>query len=142
MEFIKEYLSAENATLLNQLEIFDYDREDIRKFGERDCWLVERDEKIYFVYVGGSGNLEQAPQQYDLIWKDKKVVIFKDNYSSYNTWNLCGIYAPTEFKSIETALTALIKIVLEENHKMYIAIQNTEKFTVNNFEITYRDEVK
>ena len=94
MKFTRDYISPEDAVMLNQLEIYDYDKKIIRKWKANDSWLIEQEQKIYFVQVGGSGNLEQAPQQYDLIWKGRKIVIFKDNYSSYDNWNLLGIYAP------------------------------------------------
>ena len=146
MKFTRDYISPEDAVMLNQLEIYDYDKKIIRKWKANDSWLIEQEQKIYFVHVGGSGNLEQAPQQYDLIWKGRKIVIFKDNYSSYDNWNLLGIYAPIEFKSVEATLIELIEIVLNENHRIDIRrseiIYNTEKFTVNNLNICYRDEVK
>ncbi len=146
MNFEREYISSSDESLFNQFEMYDYDKQIICKWREGYNWLVEREQEIYFVHVGGSGNLEQAPQQYDLIWKGKKIVIFKDNYSSYHCWNLLGIDAPIELKEYESELIELINIVLEENHRVNICrsglIYHNEKFTVNNFKITYRDNVR
>lgn len=146
MSFIKEYIPKKDEELFNLWKMYNYDKENIRKWNPYDKWLADRERKIYFMHIGGSGNLEQAPQQYNLIWDNKKIVIFIDNYSGIHDWNILKIYAPNELKLVETELITLIKTVIEENHKVDIYkggyIYCATKMTINNLHnIYYQDNV-
>lgn len=146
MAFIKEYITSEDIDFLNTLEIYNYHQKNIKCWNEKNIWMVDREKEIYFIYVGGSMNLEQDPQQYELIWKGKKVVIFQDNYSHDNKWILSGIYAPVEFEPMEEQLLDVIRMVLNEYYRIRFwrseTTYKTDELIVNNIEVTYKKEVK
>ncbi len=146
MSFKKEYIPQDYEELFNSFEIYDYHRQCLRKWCPSDKWLADVNKEIYFMYVGGSCNLEQDPQQYNLVLKNKKIVIFVDNYSSHDNWKLLGIYVPIELQSHEDELIELIKYVLQENHRVDISksgyVYSEKNLTINNFHILYKDVVK
>lgn len=136
MAFVKERISEADKDLFNSFEAYDYDNERILTWGlaggPRSKWVVDREREIYFFYVSGGHHLEQHPyQQYDLVWKGKKVVIFlqaRSNYDtkpdgsqySYHSYDIVDIRAPMELKKHERELIKLIIEAIKANHATVI----------------------
>lgn len=136
MAFVKERIPESDRDLFDSFEVYDYDNERILTWGlaggPRSKWVVDRKREIYFFYVSGGHHLEQHPyQQYDLVWNKKKVVIFlqaRSNYDtkpdgsqcSYYSYDIVGIRAPMELKKHERKLIRLIIEAIKANHATVI----------------------
>lgn len=135
MAFVKERIPEADKDLFNSFDVYDYDNgEDsiFTKWHSSRDWVVDRDEEIYFFYVFGGHHLEQHPyQQYDLVWKSKKVIVFlemwgqrnsqnKGESCSHYTYNIVRIYAPNEFKPLQQKMIELIKKAITVDHSIDI----------------------
>ena len=138
MAFVKERISEADRDLFNSFDVYDYDNsEEHTKCSPDSKWVVDREREIYFFYVSGGHHLEQHPyQQYDLVWKGKKVVMFIEKSVSRNPtpdnpmrmhseYNIVGIRAPMEFKKCEGELISLIKKAIKSNHSVNILNSGT-----------------
>lgn len=140
MAFVKERIPEADKDLFNSFDVYDYDNgEDsiFTKWYPDRKWVVDREREIYFFYVFGGHHLEQHPyQQYDLIWKGKKTVIFVEVSVSGNptpdnpmrlhsVYNIVDIRAPMEFKKCEGELISVITKAIKADHSVDILNSGT-----------------
>ena len=156
MAFIKELVSEENEKLYLSFEMYDYDQKIISKLKPYTNWVADHERKIYFTFIGG-GSLEH-PRQFDLIWQNKKIVIFAeksvskepftDNPRHMNClYNIISIYAPTDFISKQTEMIDLIIEAFLVYHSINfiksIPYKNKNSMTISKIATPkYYDEVK
>jgi len=122
MAFIKEIVPEADKELYNSFEIKDeldeYDKDYIYKWYPDNEWVVDRERKIYFIYVTGGQN-EAHPMQFDLIYNGKKVVLYctMDTYKTPtqdNPMKLHSVYDIIEIimpKSLECKQETIIEII-------------------------------
>ena len=122
MAFIKEIVPEADKELYNSFEIKDeldeYDKDYIYKWYPDNEWVVDRERKIYFIYVTGGQN-EAHPMQFDLIYNGKKVVLYctMDTYKTPtkdNPMKLHGVYDITEIvmpKTLDGKQETIIEII-------------------------------
>lgn len=140
--FVKERIPEADKDLFNSFDVYDYDNgEDsiFTKWYPDRNWVVDREREIYFFYVFGGHHLEQHPyQQYDLVWKGEKIVIFLDmhcgNTTNDNdprcfntTYDIISIRASKELKKHERELISLIKEVIKADHSTEITNSGIRK---------------
>ncbi|MDE6426208.1 MAG: hypothetical protein K2K89_08755 [Ruminococcus sp.] len=156
MAFIKELVSDSNEKLYLSFEMYDYDQQTISKLKPYATWVADHKQKIYFTFIGG-GSLEH-PQQFDLIWQNKKIVIFAeksvsrepliDNPVHMNClYNIISIYAPTCFISQQTEMIDLIieafTVYHSTNFIKGIPYKNKNSMTISKIATPkYYDKVK
>lgn len=127
MAFIKELVSKADEKLYLSFEMYDYDGKTISGLKLYTNWVIDRQREIYFTYVSGGSN--EHPRQFDLIWKNKKIVIFVEknvgrkplmNNPSHMIclYNIISIRAPREFMSQQIEMINLIKEALTVNHSI------------------------
>ena len=123
MAFIKEIVPEADKELYNSFEIKDeldeYDKDYIYKWiPERREWVVDRERKIYFIYVTGGQN-EDHPMQFNLIYNREKVVLYcmmhvYDAPTPDNPMKLHCVYDITEIvmpKSLDGKQETIIEII-------------------------------
>ena len=133
MAFVKEKIPESDKDLFNSFDVYDYDNKmEHTRWSPDSKWVADRKREIYFFYVSGGHHLEQHPyQQYDLIWKGRKVVIFLHKWGNYDpkidgslcscySYDIVDIHAPTEFKKYEHKLISLIKEAIKADHATII----------------------
>lgn len=141
MAFIKERISEADKDLFDSFKVYDYGNERTLTWklagGSTSKWVVNREQDIYFFYVSGGHHLEQHPyQQYDLIWKGEKTVIFieksvKRNPTTDNPMRLQSIYNVVEvhaskaLKNFQDKLIILIKELITAEHSVNILNSGT-----------------
>ena len=157
MGFIKEKVPDSDWNLFNSFEIYDYNHNRIHTCQPYTNWVVDRERKIYFVYVSGGQN-EDQPQQYDLIWNDLKIVVSCEKSTGkfpltenplnlHSTYSIISIKIPLKFKEHEKELINLIIDAIEVHHSTNILKNGIFKNeNTLNVEIastpTYEKEVK
>ena len=119
MAFIKEIVPEADKELYNSFEIKDeldeYDKDYIYKWYPDNEWVVDRERKIYFIYVTGGQN-EDHPMQFNLIYNREKVVLYcmiVYNSSTYPLGLHC-VYDITEIvmpKTLDGKQETIIEII-------------------------------
>ena len=123
MAFIKEIVPEADKELYNSFEIKDELSERYKDYvykwiPERREWVVDRERKIYFIYVTGGQN-EDHPMQFNLIYNREKVVLYcmmhvYDAPTPDNPMKLHGVYDITKIvmpKSLECKQETIIEII-------------------------------
>lgn len=120
MAFIKEIVPEADKELYNSFEIKDELSERYKDYvykwiPERREWVVDRERKIYFIYVTGGQN-EDHPMQFNLIYNREKVVLYcmiVYNSSTYPLGLHC-VYDITEIvmpKTLDGKQETIIEII-------------------------------
>jgi hypothetical protein len=134
MAFIKEDIAEKDRELYNSFKIYDYDHNDLSRWGPDKIWLVDRERKIYFTYISG-GALEH-PKQYTLVCNGYKIVVFLHSYVSVIKdkdgkelymephWNIFKILAPLKLRDKSKEIIELIKEVSIANNSEYFKIDH------------------
>ena len=123
MAFIKEIVPEADKELYNSFEIKDELSERYKDYvykwiPERREWVVDRERKIYFIYVTGGQN-EDHPMQFNLIYNREKVVLYcmmhvYDAPTPDNPMKLHGVYDITKIvipKTLEGKQETIIEII-------------------------------
>ena len=123
MAFIKEIVPEADKELYNSFEIKDELSERYKDYvykwiPERREWVVDRERKIYFIYVTGGQN-EDHPMQFNLIYNREKVVLYcmMDVYDASTAdypMRLHGVYDITEIvmpKTLDGKQETIIEII-------------------------------
>lgn len=127
MAFVKELVSKEDEKLYLSFEMYDYDNHTIHGLTTYTNWVADHEHEIYFTYISG-GALEH-PQQYDLIWQNKKIVIFVETSIERKPladnpmymichYNIIAIHAPKKFMSQQSEMIDLIKEVFKVHNSI------------------------
>lgn len=156
MSFIKELVSEEHEKLYLSFEMYDYDRQDVHGLTAYTTWAADHEREIYFTYISG-GALEH-PKQYDLIWQNKKIVIFTETNIERNPltdnpmhlichYNIISIRSPKEFMARQSEMLELIKEAFEAYHSIDIikgvSYRNKNTMIIDRIAVPkYYDEVK
>ena len=126
MAFIKEIVPEADKELYNSFEIKDeldeYDKDYIYKWYPDNEWVVDRERKIYFIYVTGGQN-EDHPMQFDLIYNGKKVVLYctMDTYKTptqdnpmklHSVYDIIEIIMPKSLEGEQKTIVDIIKSAL------------------------------
>lgn len=141
MAFVKERISEADKDLFDSFKVYDYGNERTLTWelvgGSMAKWVVEREQEIYFFYVSGGHHLEQHPyQQYDLIWKGEKTVIFIEKYVKRNPttdnpmrlhsiYNVVEVRASKALKNFQDKLIILIKELIKAEHSVNVLNSGT-----------------
>ncbi len=114
MAFISEWVQEKDWDLYNS---FDFYFNHKRKLAHKNCyWTVDREREIYFIFSGG-GNMDM-PEEYSLIWKERKVRIERkaglayESPSGENKLHMKIIKIVAE-KSLEGKKDELIELIKE-----------------------------
>lgn len=129
MAFVKELVSEEDRVLYNSFAVYDYDHQCVHECHAHGTWLADREREIYFFYV--SGGMLEHPEQYDLIWQGKTVVLFIEATISRIPlennpihlkceYDVISVRAPKEFQDCREEMIDLIKEVLTSYHAVNI----------------------
>ncbi|MBQ2799570.1 MAG: hypothetical protein IJF09_09315 [Ruminiclostridium sp.] len=135
MAFQMEYLTDEDIQFLNSFNIYNRKRCCINKsWYHNSKLLADTEREIYFIYIDGSGNIEQCPHHYALIWKGTVFILYRNSYN-FDDWY---VDAPYKFKFCKEELIELVNEVLAEYYdRVYTDRQQDEKRSANIVEIDF-----
>ncbi len=123
---------------------------------QKKIWVADRENEIYFTFVGREWDEDRTPQ-YDLIWKGKKILVYYtygvdsmplENNPTHKlvVCTIVKIHAPKEFRQCEEEMIELIKSVIafDRNHEFFCNKLYEKKNTIEFEKIAtpkYFDEV-